>query len=108
MRRLLIVGGTILGLFILYQVFVYFVAYTDDAYVRSDLVAVASEVTGPILKVHVVDNQDVKTVLHHHLQRLTPTAGRVDLGAHLAQARAVYIANRRLIVHDQNGFTLSL
>ncbi len=60
LRRLLIVGGTILGLFIIYQVVVYFVAYTDDAYVRSDLVAVASEVTGPILKVHVVDNQDVK------------------------------------------------
>ena len=60
LRRLLLVGGTILGLFIVYQVFVYFVAYTDDAYVRSDLVAVASEVTGPILKVHVVDNQDVK------------------------------------------------
>ena len=53
-------GGSILGLFIVYQVVVYFVAYTDDAYVRSDLVAVASEVTGPILKVHVVDNQDVK------------------------------------------------
>jgi len=51
LRRLVTVGGTILGLF---------VAYTDDAYVRSDLVAVASEVTGPILKVHVVDNQNVK------------------------------------------------
>lgn len=60
LRRLVTVGGTLLGLFIIYQVIVYFVAYTDDAYVRSDLVAVASEVTGPILKVHVVDNQDVK------------------------------------------------
>lgn len=60
LRRLFIVGGTILGLFVVYQIIVYFVAYTDDAYVRSDLVAVASEVTGPILKVHVVDNQDVK------------------------------------------------
>lgn len=60
LRRLGIVGGTILGAFMLYQIFVYFVAYTDDAYVRSDLVAVASEVTGPILQVHVVDNQDVK------------------------------------------------
>jgi multidrug efflux system membrane fusion protein len=60
LRRLMVVGGTILGLFVVYQIIVYFVAYTDDAYVRSDLVAVASEVTGPILKVHVVDNQDVK------------------------------------------------
>ncbi len=60
LRRLMVVGGTILGLFIAYQIIVYFVAYTDDAYVRSDLVAIASEVTGPVLKVHVVDNQDVK------------------------------------------------
>ena len=60
LRRLGLVGGTILGLFIAYEVFTYFVAYTDDAYVRSDLVAVASQVTGPVLKVHVVDNQDVK------------------------------------------------
>jgi len=60
LRRLLTVGGTILGLFVAYEILVYFVAYTDDAYVRSDLVAVASEVTGPILQVHVVDNQNVK------------------------------------------------
>ena len=60
LRRLSLVGGTILGLFIAYEVFAYFVAYTDDAYVRSDLVAVASQVTGPVLKVHVVDNQEVK------------------------------------------------
>lgn len=60
LRRLIVVGGALLGLFVVYEVIVYFVAYTDDAYVRSDLVAVASEVTGPIIKVHVVDNQDVK------------------------------------------------
>lgn len=60
LRRLVVVGGTILGLFVAYQILVYFVAYTDDAYVRSDLVAVASEVTGPILQVHVGDNQDVR------------------------------------------------
>ena len=47
-------------LFILWEIFTYFVAYTDDAYVRSDLVAVAPEVTGPIIAVHVVDNQTVK------------------------------------------------
>jgi multidrug efflux system membrane fusion protein len=60
LRRLAIVGGAILGVFALYQIFVCFVAYTDDAYVRSDLVSVASEVTGRIVQVHVVDNQDVK------------------------------------------------
>ena len=60
LHRLLTVGGTILALFILYEVFTYFVAYTDDAYVRSDLVAVAPQVTGQIIDVHVVDNQEVK------------------------------------------------
>jgi membrane fusion protein, multidrug efflux system len=60
LHRLLTVGGTILGLFILYEVVTYFVAYTDDAYVRSDLVAVASQVTGPVVKVHIVDNQEIK------------------------------------------------
>jgi membrane fusion protein, multidrug efflux system len=37
-----------------------FFAYTDDAYVTSDIVAVASEVTGPIVAVHVHDNQLLK------------------------------------------------
>ena len=60
LRRLLTVGGTILGLFVAYQIIVYFVAYTDDAYVRSDLVAVAPQITGWIIAVHVVDNQVVR------------------------------------------------
>jgi multidrug efflux system membrane fusion protein len=60
LHRLVTVGGAILILFVLYEIFTYFVAYTDDAYVRSDLVAVAPEVTGRIIAVHVVDNQVVK------------------------------------------------
>ena len=60
LRRVFVVVGTILGLFALYQIFTSLVAYTDDAYVRSDLVAVAPEVTGRIIAVHVVDNQVVK------------------------------------------------
>jgi multidrug efflux system membrane fusion protein len=58
-RVLLAVGG-ILGAFVLYEVVTSFVAYTSDAYVRSDLVAVAPEVTGRIIAIHVVDNQTVK------------------------------------------------
>ncbi|MDB5487247.1 MAG: hypothetical protein JWQ58_962 [Reyranella sp.] len=60
LHRVITVGGTILALFILYEVFTSFVAFTDDAYVRSDLVAVAPQVTGQIIEVHVVDNQEVK------------------------------------------------
>jgi multidrug efflux system membrane fusion protein len=60
LRRVVTVGGTLLVLFILWETFTYFIAYTDDAYVRSDLVAVAPEITGRIIAVHVVDNQPVK------------------------------------------------
>ena len=60
LRRLLTVGGTILILFVLWEILTYYIAYTDDAYVRSDLVAVAPEVTGPIIALHVVDNQQIK------------------------------------------------
>ncbi len=60
LRRVLTVGGTLLVLFILWETFTYFIAYTDDAYVRSDLVAVAPQVTGRIIAVHVVDNQPIK------------------------------------------------
>jgi multidrug efflux system membrane fusion protein len=60
LRRVVTVGGTLLFLFIAWETITYFVAYTDDAYVRSDLVAVAPEITGPIIAVHVVDNQTVK------------------------------------------------
>jgi len=35
-------------------------AYTDDAFVTSDVVAVAPEITGPIIAVHVHDNQLLK------------------------------------------------
>jgi multidrug efflux system membrane fusion protein len=60
LHRLVTVGGTLLILFILWETFTYFVAYTDDAYVRSDLVAVAPEVTGPIIALYIVDNQQIK------------------------------------------------
>ena len=35
------------------------IAYTDDAYVRADLIAVAPEVDGRIVKLHVTDGQTV-------------------------------------------------
>jgi membrane fusion protein, multidrug efflux system len=59
-RRLATVIGTILVLFIAWEVLTYYVAYTDDAYVRSDLIGVAPEVTGPIIGLYVVDNQQIK------------------------------------------------
>jgi multidrug efflux system membrane fusion protein len=48
-----------IGLFIAWQVLTSFVAYTDDAYVRSDLIALAPQVTGHLIAVDVVDEQEV-------------------------------------------------
>jgi len=55
-----LVLGALLAVFAAYEIFTSVVAYTDDAYVRSDLVAVAPQVTGQIVAVHVIDNQSVK------------------------------------------------
>ncbi|PPD43393.1 MAG: secretion protein HlyD [Methylocystis sp.] len=59
-KRIIVVAGGIVGAFALYEIASRFVVYTDDAYVRSYLVSVAPEVTGRIIAVHVVDNQEVK------------------------------------------------
>lgn len=58
-RKLLLAAGTVLLLFIGWETLTTFVAYTDDAYVQSDLVALSSQVTGQIAAVHVHDNQQV-------------------------------------------------
>ncbi len=58
-RRALAVVAVVLVAFVVYEVVTSFVAYTSDAYVRSDLVAVAPEVTGQIIRVYVRDNQTV-------------------------------------------------
>lgn len=58
--RIALVLSGLTTAFLSYEVASFFVAYTDDAYVRSDLVGVAPEVTGRIIGVHVVDNADVR------------------------------------------------
>lgn len=49
-----------IALFIAWEVFTSFVAYTDDAYVRSDLIALAPEVTGHLAAINVADEQHVQ------------------------------------------------
>jgi multidrug efflux system membrane fusion protein len=58
-RRICMAAATILGVFVLYEIASSFIAYTSDAYTRSDLVAVAPQVSGRIVAVGVVDNQTV-------------------------------------------------
>lgn len=59
-RRIGIAAAVLLGVFVLYEVITSFLAYTGDAYVQSDLVSLAPQITGRIVAVHVADNQDVK------------------------------------------------
>ncbi len=83
LRRLLSVGGTILLLFISWEVLTYFVVYTDDAYVRSDLVAVAPEVTGPIIALYIVDNQAIKK--GDRIYKIDPTPFQLEVNQRQAQ-----------------------
>src|SRR5271169_7219630 len=57
-RVLGVLAGLVLA-FGLYWGSSYLFAYTDDAYVTSDLVAVAPQITGRIVAVPIVDNQTV-------------------------------------------------
>jgi multidrug efflux system membrane fusion protein len=59
-RRVLLVLSSIAVALALYWASSYFFAYTDDAYVTSDLVSVAPYVSGRIVSVNIVDNQTVK------------------------------------------------
>jgi membrane fusion protein, multidrug efflux system len=58
-RRIATVAAMIIGAFALYEIITSYVAYTADAYVQSDLVALAPQITGRIVAVHVADNQTV-------------------------------------------------
>lgn len=83
LRRLVAVSGTILVLFVLWEVLTYYVAYTDDAYVRSDLIGVAPEVTGPIIALYVVDNQAIKK--GDKIYKIDPVPFQLEVNTRQAQ-----------------------
>jgi membrane fusion protein, multidrug efflux system len=72
--------------FIAWEVGTSIVNYTGDAYVRSDLVEVAPQVTGPVVAVDVVDNQTVRK--GERLFEIDPTPYRFALDAEAASLRA--------------------
>jgi len=82
-RRLVAVVGTILVLLVAWEVATYYIAYTDDAYVRSDLIGVAPEVTGPIISLHVVDNQPIKK--GDRIYKIDPTPFQLEVNTRQAQ-----------------------
>lgn len=82
-RRLVAVVGTLLILLVAWEVATYYIAYTDDAYVRSDLIGVAPEVTGPIISLYVVDNQQIKK--GDRLYKIDPTPFQLEVNTRQAQ-----------------------
>jgi membrane fusion protein, multidrug efflux system len=82
-RRLVAVVSTILILLVVWEVGTYYVAYTDDAYVRSDLIGVAPEVTGPIISLYVVDNQQINK--GDKLYKIDPTPFQLEVNTRQAQ-----------------------
>jgi membrane fusion protein, multidrug efflux system len=102
--RLLIGILVLLALFAFWEVLTSFVAYTDDAYVRSDLVAIAPQVTGPIVAVAVTDNQTVHR--GDLLARIDPTPFQLAVDAAeavLSGAKAQALAGQDSVssAHDQ-------
>ncbi len=77
------VVGTIFILFVAWEVATYYIAYTDDAYVRSDLIGVAPEVTGPIISLYVVDNQAIKK--GDKIYKIDPTPFQLEVNTKQAQ-----------------------
>lgn len=97
-RRVLLVLAGLVLIFGLYWGSAYVFAYTDDAYVTSDLVAIAPWITGRIIAVPIVDNETVtKGKL---LAKIDPTPFRLSLAqqqAKLVEAEAQLRVDHELI-----------
>lgn len=89
-KRALLVLGLVGLVLLIYYGLGAVVAYTDDAYVRSDFVEVAPEVAGPVRTVHVRDDQPVKA--GDPLAEIDPRPFELAVAlkqAQVAEARAV-------------------
>jgi len=82
-NRVLLVLFGLVAAFGLYWGASYVFAYTDDAYVTSDLVAIAPQITGRIVAVPIVDNETVtKGKL---LAAIDPTPFQLELAKQVAK-----------------------
>ncbi len=94
-RVLLVLAGLVLALG-LYWGSSYVFAYTDDAYVTSDLVAVAPQITGRIIAVPITDNETVtKGTL---LAEIDPTPFQLELAKQ--QAKRAEAEAQLAVDHD--------
>ena len=95
-RRVLLALAGLVAAIGLYWGSSYFFAYTDDAYVTSDLVGVAPWITGRIVAVPIVDNQTV--VKGTLLAEIDPTPFRLSLAQQ--QAKRVEAEAQLAVDHD--------
>jgi membrane fusion protein, multidrug efflux system len=108
-RRLTVAAIVFIFAFAAYEIITSFVAYTGDAYVRSDLVSLAPQVTGRIIAVHVSDNQDV--VEGDHLASIDPVPFRLALEqrrAESAEARAQITSDEDRIASLKDMLTAAI
>jgi multidrug efflux system membrane fusion protein len=106
MRRISIAVAAVVGIFALYEIAASFIAYTSDAYVQSDLVGVAPQVSGRIIAVSVVDNQTV--VQGDLLATIDPVPFQLIADQHRAEvdeARAQIGADQDVIASAQATLT---
>src|ERR1700730_1005512 len=99
-RRVLLVLSAMAMALTLYWASGYFFAYTDDAYVTSDLIGISPQISGRVVAVNIVDNQTVKK--GELLAMIDPTpfqlalnekqAKRMEAEAKLAVVRDVIIS----------------
>jgi multidrug efflux system membrane fusion protein len=95
-RRVLLVLAGLAAALGLYWGSSYVFAYTDDAYVTSDLVAIAPWITGRIVAVPIVDNERItKGTL---LAEIDPTPFRLSLAQQ--QAKRVEAEAQLAVDHD--------
>ena len=95
-RRVLLVLAGLAAALALYWGSSYFFAYTDDAYVTSDLVGVAPWITGRIVAVPIVDNQTVTKGTP--LAEIDPTPFQLSLAQQ--QAKRVEAEAQLAVDHD--------
>src|SRR5271168_4137264 len=104
-RRIGVTVAVILGVFVLYEVATSILAYTGDAYVQSDLVALAPQITGRIVSVHVSDDQNVAQ--GDLLVTIDPVPFQLAVDqrqAELNEAHAQLEADRDAIAAAQDSF----
>lgn len=98
-------AGIMLLAFLTYEVATSMIAYTGDAFVRSDLIALAPEVSGRVTTVHVSDNQAVR--VGDPIATIDPVPFALAVAqtkAQIAEAEAQIKADQDAIAAAQDEF----